>query len=165
MFLTLCHMTACCSLSYALSLAKSFPIRPLRSRKQAATVCLLATIFCITIVLGNMSLRYIAVSFSQAVGAGTPFFTALFALLLQGSRETGATYATLVPIVVGVIVSSGGEPAFHLVGFVACVLATAGRALKSVVQVCRGRRPRRVQQSAHGGAQAEAAGGGGGTRG
>jgi len=30
--------------------------------------------------------------------------------------------------------ASGGEPSFHLVGFVACVMATAGRALKSVVQ-------------------------------
>ncbi len=34
----------------------------------------------------------------------------------------------------GVLVASGGEPSFHLFGFVACVLATAGRALKSVVQ-------------------------------
>lgn len=84
MFLTLCHMMACCSLAYALSLAKSFPIRPLRSRRQLWKICLLATIFCITIVLGNLSLKYIPVSFSQAVGAGTPFFTAVFALLLQG---------------------------------------------------------------------------------
>ncbi|GBF98555.1 sugar phosphate phosphate translocator-like [Raphidocelis subcapitata] len=133
-FLTLCHMMACCSLAYALSLTGSFPIRPLRSRRQLWKVCLLATIFCITIVLGNMSLKYIAVSFSQAVGSATPFFTALFALALQGSRESAATYAALFPIVLGVAVASGGEPAFHLVGFAACLLATAGRALKSVVQ-------------------------------
>lgn len=84
MFLTLCHMLACSSLGYALSLTQSFPIKPLKSRRQAAKVCLLSTVFCITIVLGNVSLRFIPVSFSQAVGSATPFFTAIFALLLQG---------------------------------------------------------------------------------
>jgi hypothetical protein len=44
------------------------------------------------------------------------------------------TYLTLAPVVGGVIVASGAEPSFHLLGFVACVSATAGRALKSVVQ-------------------------------
>jgi len=187
-FLTLCHMLACCALAYTLALTHYFPIRPLKSRRQLWKVCLLATIFCFTIVLGNMSLRFIAVSFSQALGSGTPFFTAVFALLLQGdgaaavwffcgalggdgrleyispcnelalpcrnrhshltpahnhfgyhikttgARESPTTYATLIPIVAGVLLASGGEPQFHLFGFVACVLATAGRALKSVVQ-------------------------------
>lgn len=88
-FLTLCHMMACCSLAYALSLTRAFPIKPLRSRRQLSKVCLLASIFCVTIVLGNMSLRYIAVSFSQAVGASTPLFTAMLAFALQGARQLG----------------------------------------------------------------------------
>ncbi|GBF95844.1 sugar phosphate phosphate translocator-like [Raphidocelis subcapitata] len=133
-FLTLCHMLACSSLAYALSLSGAFPIRQLRSRRQVWKVSLLASIFCVTIVLGNMSLRFIAVSFSQAVGSGTPFFTAVLALALQGTRESRGTYAALFPIVLGVIVASGGEPQFHALGFAACVLATAARALKSVVQ-------------------------------
>jgi drug/metabolite transporter (DMT)-like permease len=78
-------MLACSSLAYALSAARLFPVRPLRSRRQAGKVALLATIFCVTIVLGNASLRFIPVSFSQAVGSGTPFFTAVFAFLLQGA--------------------------------------------------------------------------------
>jgi drug/metabolite transporter (DMT)-like permease len=44
------------------------------------------------------------------------------------------TYMTLIPIVAGVVIASGGEPSFSLVGFTACLLATAARALKSVVQ-------------------------------
>jgi hypothetical protein len=86
-FLTLCHMLACCSLSFALSLGGSFPIRHLKSRRQMGKVALLALIFCVTIVLGNLSLKHIAVSFNQAVGAATPFFTAVFALMLQGARQ------------------------------------------------------------------------------
>jgi hypothetical protein len=52
-----------------------------------------------------------------------------------GNREAGITYLTLIPIAGGVVIASGGEPLFHLLGFVACLLATSGRALKSVVQV------------------------------
>jgi hypothetical protein len=45
-----------------------------------------------------------------------------------------ATYAALIPIVGGVVIASGGEPLFHSLGFIFCLAATAGRALKSVVQ-------------------------------
>lgn len=56
---------------------------------------------------GNISLRYLAVSFNQAVGATTPFFTALFAFLLTLKREAWVTYAALVPVVTGVVIASG----------------------------------------------------------
>eukprot|EP00878_Enallax_costatus_P002997 GHUV01003194.1.p1 GENE.GHUV01003194.1~~GHUV01003194.1.p1 ORF type:complete len:364 (+),score=98.02 GHUV01003194.1:354-1445(+) len=133
-FLTLCHMMACATLGYLLSMGQFTPIKPLKSKKQLWNICLLATIFCITIVLGNLSLKYIPVSFNQAVGATTPFFTAIFAVMFQGARESGLTYLTLVPIAGGVVIASGGEPLFNLIGFSACLLATSGRALKSVVQ-------------------------------
>ncbi|KAF8071001.1 sugar phosphate/phosphate translocator [Scenedesmus sp. PABB004] len=133
-FLTLCHMVACAGLGYALSLAGVTPIKPVKSRRQMWKISLLASIFCVTIVLGNLSLKYIPVSFNQAIGATTPFFTAIFAVLMQGHKEAGLTYLTLVPIAGGVVIASGGEPLFNLLGFTACLLATSGRALKSVVQ-------------------------------
>lgn len=133
-FLTLCHMMACATLGYLLSLSQFTPIKPLKSKRQLWKICLLASIFCVTIVLGNLSLKYIPVSFNQAIGATTPFFTAIFAALMQGNREAGITYLTLIPIAGGVIIATGGEPSFHLFGFAACLLATSGRALKSVVQ-------------------------------
>ena len=46
-------------------------------------------------------------SFNQAVGATTPFFTALFAFLLTLKREAWVTYAALVPVVTGVVIASG----------------------------------------------------------
>lgn len=169
-------MAACATLGYVLAMAGVTPLRPLRSRAQLGKVALLSGIFCITIVLGNLSLKYIPVSFNQAVGATTPFFTAIFAAVMQGapptlppihppplarallcgcvrhaqlsscdlkeprasqhagSRESKSTYLTLVPIAGGVVLASGGEPLFNAIGFTACLLATSGRALKSVVQ-------------------------------
>ena len=45
-------------------------------------VAALAVVFCGSVVAGNASLKYIPVSFNQAVGASTPAFTALFCALL-----------------------------------------------------------------------------------
>ncbi|KAF0924013.1 hypothetical protein E2562_008359 [Oryza meyeriana var. granulata] len=140
-FLTACHMAACSILSYAAAAAaaasassSSVSLRPARSRGQLARVALLGAVFCASVVAGNVSLRYLPVSFNQAVGATTPFFTAVLAYAVASRREACATYATLVPVVAGVVIATGGEPSFHLFGFIMCIGATAARALKTVLQ-------------------------------
>ncbi|KAK1692349.1 hypothetical protein QYE76_009046 [Lolium multiflorum] len=110
-FLTACHMSACALLSSLLSAATSKPSnspprKPL-SRGQAARVAVLGAVFCGSVVAGNVSLRYLPVSFNQAVGATTPFFTALIAYAIAARREAAATYAALVPVVAGVVIATG----------------------------------------------------------
>ncbi|KAI4306664.1 hypothetical protein L6164_029922 [Bauhinia variegata] len=135
MFLTLCHMMACSILSYiAISWFKMVPMQTVRSRVQFVKISSLGLIFCFSVVGGNISLRYLPVSFNQAVGATTPFFTAVFAYLMTLRREGWLTYITLIPVVTGVMIASGGEPSFHLFGFIMCIAATAARALKTVLQ-------------------------------
>ncbi|XP_020690779.1 probable sugar phosphate/phosphate translocator At3g11320 [Dendrobium catenatum] len=134
-FLTMCHMTACSLLSYAaIAWMKIVPMQAVRSRLQFVKIAALSLVFCGSVVSGNISLRYLPVSFNQAVGATTPFFTAVFAYIITVKREAWITYVTLIPVVTGVIIASGGEPSFHLFGFIMCVGATAARALKSVLQ-------------------------------
>ncbi|CAL9046274.1 probable sugar phosphate/phosphate translocator At3g11320 [Musa acuminata AAA Group] len=134
-FLTMCHMTACSLLSYvAIAWLKLVPMQAIRSRLQFLKIAALSLVFCGSVVSGNVSLRYLPVSFNQAVGATTPFFTAVLAYLMTLRRESWITYITLVPVVTGVIIASGGEPSFHLFGFIMCIGATAARALKSVLQ-------------------------------
>ncbi|KAL9418451.1 hypothetical protein AB3S75_036415 [Citrus x aurantiifolia] len=134
-FLTMCHMTACSLLSYiAIAWMKMVPMQTIRSRLQFLKISALSFVFCISVVFGNVSLRFLPVSFNQAVGATTPFFTAVFAYLMTLKREAWLTYVTLIPVVTGVIIASGGEPSFHLFGFLMCIAATAARALKSVLQ-------------------------------
>nr|GEW47080.1 probable sugar phosphate/phosphate translocator At1g12500 [Tanacetum cinerariifolium] len=79
-------------------------------------------------------LRYLPVSFNQAIGATTPFFTAIFAFLITCKKESKEVYFALMPVVFGIVLASNSEPLFHLFGFMMCVGSTAGRALKSVVQ-------------------------------
>ncbi|PIN02505.1 Glucose-6-phosphate/phosphate and phosphoenolpyruvate/phosphate antiporter [Handroanthus impetiginosus] len=134
-FLTMCHMSACAILSYiSIMFLKIVPIQKIKSRSQFLRIATLSIVFCGSVVGGNISLRYLPVSFNQAVGATTPFFTALFAYIVTLKREAWITYACLVPVVGGVVIASGGEPSFHLYGFIMCVSATAARAFKSVLQ-------------------------------
>ncbi|KAI5434222.1 hypothetical protein KIW84_021187 [Lathyrus oleraceus] len=134
-FLTMCHMTACSLFSYvAIAWLKMVPMQTIRSRLQFFKIATLSLVFCVSVVFGNVSLRYLPVSFTQAVGATTPFFTAVFAYFMTFKREAWLTYLALLPVVTGVIFASGGEPSFHLFGFIICVAATAARALKSVLQ-------------------------------
>lgn len=107
-FLTMCHMTACSLLSYiAIAWMKMVPMQTIRSRVQFLKISALSLVFCFSVVSGNISLRYLPVSFNQAVGATTPFFTAVFAYLMTFKREAWLTYITLVPVVTGVIIASG----------------------------------------------------------
>ncbi|KAJ7959693.1 Nucleotide-sugar transporter family protein [Quillaja saponaria] len=134
-FLTMCHMTACSLLSYvAIAWMKMVPMQTIRSRVQFLKIMALGLVFCVSVVFGNISLRFLPVSFNQAIGATTPFFTAVFAYLMTLKREAWLTYVTLIPVVTGVVIASGGEPSFHLFGFIMCIAATAARALKSVLQ-------------------------------
>ncbi|XP_021741046.1 UDP-URONIC ACID TRANSPORTER 1-like [Chenopodium quinoa] len=134
-FLTMCHMSACAFLSYiSIVILKIVPLQRVKSRSQFLKIVTLSIVFCGSVVGGNVSLRFLPVSFNQAVGATTPFFTALFAYLITFKREAWVTYACLVPVVTGVIIASGGEPSFHLFGFIMCISATAARAFKSVLQ-------------------------------
>ncbi|KAI3471351.1 hypothetical protein Pfo_029710 [Paulownia fortunei] len=134
-FLTMCHMSACAVLSYiSIMFLKIVPVQRIKSRSQFLRIATLSIVFCGSVVGGNISLKYLPVSFNQAVGATTPFFTALFAYLMTRKREAWATYTCLVPVVTGVVIASGGEPSFHLYGFIMCIGATAARAFKSVLQ-------------------------------
>ncbi|XP_004500210.1 probable sugar phosphate/phosphate translocator At3g11320 [Cicer arietinum] len=134
-FLTLCHMMACSILSYiAMSWMKVVPMQTVRSKVQFVKISSLGLIFCLSVVGGNISLKYLPVSFNQAVGSTTPFFTAIFAYIMTRKRESWLTYLALVPVVTGVMIASGGEPSFHLFGFIMCISATAARALKTVLQ-------------------------------
>ncbi|KAL9290900.1 putative sugar phosphate/phosphate translocator [Arabidopsis thaliana] len=113
-FLTMCHMSACAILSYvSIVFLKLVPLQYLKSRSQFLKVATLSIVFCASVVGGNISLRYLPVSFNQAVGATTPFFTALFAYIMTFKREAWVTYGALVPVVTGVVIASGGEPGFH----------------------------------------------------
>ena len=184
--LTLCHMLLSSCLSYFVSTTNVHKVQYVKTRLQFIKICVLALVFVTSVGLGNVSLRYIPVSFNQAIGACTPFFTAILVILIQGKErgmkrgmkrskhsaatqrpssahafririrnlapalththmhtirlsfsgkfESKITYVTLVPVVLGIIITTRGEPLFNAIGFMACLGSTSCRALKSVIQ-------------------------------
>lgn len=122
-FLTMCHMIACSLLSYvAIVWMRLVPMQPVRSQSQFFKIAALSAIFCVSVVSGNVSLRYLPVSFNQAIGATTPFFTAVFAYVMTAKREAWLTYITLVPVVTGVVIASGVGLSPELCFFLCCCL-------------------------------------------
>ncbi|KAF7828345.1 putative sugar phosphate/phosphate translocator [Senna tora] len=106
-FLTMLHMLSCAAYSYvAINFLELVPLQHIHSRKQFFKIFALSAIFCFSVVCGNTSLRYLPVSFNQAIGATTPFFTAIFAFLITCKKESGGVYLALLPVVFGIVLAS-----------------------------------------------------------
>ena len=96
-FLTMLHMLSCAAYSYAsINFLELVPLQHIHSKKQFLKIFALSAIFCFSVVCGNTSLRYLPVSFNQAIGATTPFFTAIFAFLITCKKETGVVFGIVV---------------------------------------------------------------------
>ena len=70
----------------------------------------------------------------QAISATTPAFVAVLALVMMRQRETRGVYLALIPVMAGLVVATGAEPSFNVLGFAATIIATSLRALKTVLQ-------------------------------
>ncbi|XP_022744835.1 probable sugar phosphate/phosphate translocator At3g11320 isoform X2 [Durio zibethinus] len=96
-FLTMCHMTACSLLSYiAIAWMKMVPMQTIRSRVQFFKISALSLVFCVSVVFGNISLRFLP---------GEPSFH-LFGFIMC----IAATAArALKSVLQGILLSSEGE--------------------------------------------------------
>lgn len=137
-FLSMMHMASCYLLGsgrqYATRHRGVDTIKSFRPSSHRAGIVALSAVFCASIVTGNVSLRFIHVTFAQALGALTPAITAAFAGIILHERESALTYATLIPIIGGVLVSSRFEPQYSTIGCIMAVASTTTRSLKSVLQ-------------------------------
>lgn len=89
-----------------------------------------AIVQSIEIVFNNVGLRHIPVSFVQTLRSLTPLSAALLAWMLLGKSLTRKAFLSLIPISVGVALSSFQELSFHAGGFFAIIFScflTAGK--------------------------------------
>lgn len=93
----------------------------------------IAVVFCTNICLGNISLRFVPVSFMQTIKSFTPVATALLQYIVFRSRLRPAALFALVPITGGVALASLTELQFHLGGFIAALTACFLTGLKFVL--------------------------------
>ncbi|KAE8695822.1 putative sugar phosphate/phosphate translocator [Hibiscus syriacus] len=91
-FLTICHMTTWSLLIYiTVAWIKMVPMQTIQSRVQFLKISTLNLVFCVLVMIGNICLRFMAVSFNHAVGDTKLFFTTIFAYLMALKRDARLT--------------------------------------------------------------------------
>ena len=99
-------------------------VTPLSSqplRNFMADMALVGVMRFTTVILGLVSLKYVAVSFTETVKSSAPFFTVLFARLILGERTSMMVNLSLIPVVGGLALCSATELSFTYIGFFAAV--------------------------------------------
>ncbi|RWR82242.1 UDP-galactose transporter 1 [Cinnamomum micranthum f. kanehirae] len=90
-------------------------------------------VFCINIVLGNVSLRYIPVSFMQTIKSFTPATTVILQWLVWKKYFDWQIWASLVPIVGGILLTSFTELSFNIFGFCAALFGCLATSTKTIL--------------------------------
>eukprot|EP00756_Hemistasia_phaeocysticola_P002405 Hpha_TRINITY_DN11660_c0_g1::TRINITY_DN11660_c0_g1_i1::g.49137::m.49137/K15284/SLC35E2; solute carrier family 35, member E2 len=75
----------------------------------------------VTVVLGLVSLKHVAVSFTETVKSSAPFFTVIFAQAMLREYVSFGVKMSLIPIVCGLALCSFNELSFTAIGFTAAV--------------------------------------------
>lgn len=120
-----------------LHICPSLRKQSLSKNEFKALVVPVACILSVEICFNNLGLRYIPVSFVQTIRSLTPLCAALVSTLFLGKRLSRNAALTLIPICLGVSVSTYEELSFHTGGFIAtlasCFLTAGKLALTSVL--------------------------------
>eukprot|EP00268_Persea_americana_P009592 TRINITY_DN1383_c0_g1_i4.p1 TRINITY_DN1383_c0_g1~~TRINITY_DN1383_c0_g1_i4.p1 ORF type:complete len:342 (-),score=41.82 TRINITY_DN1383_c0_g1_i4:365-1390(-) len=90
-------------------------------------------VFCINIVLGNVSLRYIPVSFMQTIKSFTPATTVILQWMVWKKSFDWQIWASLVPIVGGILLTSFTELSFNIFGFCAALFGCLATSTKTIL--------------------------------
>mmetsp|Transcript_4371 Transcript_4371/g.7503 ORF Transcript_4371/g.7503 Transcript_4371/m.7503 type:complete len:384 (+) Transcript_4371:89-1240(+) len=85
-----------------------------------------------TVVLGLVSLKHVAASFTETIKASAPFFTVVIAYLMLGERTPLPICMSLVPVASGLVLVSSNELSFNLIGFSAAVLTNVIECVQNV---------------------------------
>jgi len=133
-FLTLAHTLSSFACAELLIFSGWRSRTRLKDYRQALRVFALSQAHALSIVLTIASLKYVEVSFEQALSASTPAFTALLGYVVLGKVERIIVWMTLVPVIGGALVSMKGEPGASPIGVALIFTANSLRAMKSCLQ-------------------------------
>lgn len=122
MTLTLMHLATGFALStVTIHAMPDIDLLPIQKSQYTSDKLKFALLFVSNIILGNVALKYIPVSFMQTIKSMTPFFTTLFQYLIIGTKYTTQTILSLVPVVAGVALATAKELSFNMTGFAAAM--------------------------------------------
>lgn len=85
-----------------------------------------------TVVLGLVSLKHVAASFTETIKSSAPFFTVFFAWIMLGETTPVPIMCSLVPVAGGLLVASVSELSFNMIGFFAAVATNSVECVQNV---------------------------------
>ncbi|KAJ2453132.1 hypothetical protein EV183_002472 [Coemansia sp. RSA 2336] len=103
---------------------------------QKRLLWIFSALYTVNIAVSNVSLHYVSVPLHQVVRGTVPVFTVMISLVWKTAPEgySWRVYASLVPVVLGVGLSTYGDYySFTIVGFLLTLLGTILAATKTVV--------------------------------
>ncbi|XP_050506793.1 solute carrier family 35 member E2B isoform X2 [Diabrotica virgifera virgifera] len=85
-----------------------------------------------TVVLGLVSLNYVAVSFTETIKSSAPLFTVLISRCLLGEQTGLYVNLSLIPVMSGLALCSVNEVSFELTGFMAAMATNVTECVQNV---------------------------------
>jgi len=86
----------------------------------------------LTVFLGLVALKYVAVSFTETVKSSAPIFTVGIAFMMTGERTGMYTQLSLIPIMSGLALCSAYELSFNVQGFMFALSTNLCECLQNV---------------------------------
>ncbi|BAF16278.1 UDP-galactose transporter 1 [Oryza sativa Japonica Group] len=117
----------------AIHVLKAKPLIQVEPEDRWRRIFPMSFVFCINIVLGNVSLRYIPVSFMQTIKSFTPATTVILQWLVWSKHFEWRIWASLVPIVGGILLTSITELSFNMFGFCAAMVGCLATSTKTIL--------------------------------
>merc|ERR1711966_386839 len=108
------------------------PYKPLESSAVPAIASLVA-VYSLGFLLTNASFGAVNASFVDTVKAGEPIFTVLLSFLLLRQSTSMSVLLSLLPVVIGVSVSSMSEASFNILGFALAMSSNCCFSARSVL--------------------------------
>ncbi|PIA47368.1 hypothetical protein AQUCO_01400206v1 [Aquilegia coerulea] len=130
-----CIHFICSSIGAYLAI-KVFKIKPLISvepEDRWKRILPMSFVFCMNIMLGNLSLRFIPVSFMQTIKSFTPATTVVLQWLVWRKYFDWRIWASLIPIVGGILLTSMTELNFNMFGFCAALFGCLATSTKTIL--------------------------------
>ncbi|KAI3976396.1 hypothetical protein MKX01_038695 [Papaver californicum] len=117
----------------AIKILKIKPLIVVESADLWRRIFPMSFVFCINIVLGNVSLRYIPVSFMQTIKSFTPATTVVLQWLIWREFFDWRIWSSLIPIVGGILLTSVTELSFNVSGFCAALFGCLATSTKTIL--------------------------------
>lgn len=86
----------------------------------------------ITVLLGLISIDYVAVSFTETIKSSAPIFTVLISWIILGEETGFYVNMSLIPVMGGLALCSATEMSFNLTGFMAALATNFTECLQNV---------------------------------